>query len=222
MFFPCSWLSHIGIWICLLLAKESILKKIMKNSTTTTSIFTTMQILNFIQEEIYLSVCEVLSKIPRNSKSSWNQSESSSLSSKWLSSLHLLWFRRETYSTSSSTIDAIIMSAPVWLPLGHQNLINLVFPAYLECCLQGNLTISSAQVRNNIETQSWWIFFHLHRSGLTHFGFWGQHCWSHFFTYGSPLQENKENWGSIHSHQLTGGIADSAFEAFETERTSNQ
>ena len=29
----CSWLSHVGIWICLLLAKESILKKIMKNSS---------------------------------------------------------------------------------------------------------------------------------------------------------------------------------------------
>ena len=61
-------------------------------------------------------------------------------------------------------------------------------------------------------------------SGLTHFWFWGQHCWPHFFTSGSPLQlqENIENWGSIHSHQLTGGIADSPFEAFETERSSNQ
>ena len=34
-------------------------------------------------------------------------------------------------------------------------------------------------------------FFHLHLSGLTHFGFWGQHYWSHFFTSGSPLQGDK-------------------------------
>ena len=168
------------------------MKKVLKNSTTTNSIFTTMQIWNFTREEIYLNVYEVLSKIPRNPKSCWNQSESSSLSSKWLSSLHLLWFRRETYSTSSSTIDAIIMGVPVWLPNQHQNLINLAFSAHLECCLQGNLNIASAPVRNNIETQSWWIFFHLHLSGLTHFGFWGQHYWSHFFTSGSSLLENIE------------------------------
>ena len=164
----------------------------MENSTTTNSILKTIQIWHFIQEEICSNVYEVLSKNPRNSKSSSNQSESSSLSSKWLSSLHLLWFRRETYSTSSSTIDAIIMSVPVWLPLRLQNLINLVFSAYLECCLQGNLSISSTLVRNHIESQSWGIFFHLHRSGLTHSGFWGQHYWSHFFTSGSSLLENIE------------------------------
>ena len=72
---------------------------------------------NFIQEN------------PRNSKSSWNQCRSLSLSSvafcvtpTMISTRSLFYFYFK---------DAIIMSVPVWLPFRPQNLTNLAFSAYL-------------------------------------------------------------------------------------------
>ena len=96
-------------------------------------------------------MCVKFYRKPRNSKSSWNQSESLSMSS-----VAFFFTPTPTMISTFTTIDAKCSSMIAFTTSKSYLPCHL---RHLKCCLQGNLTISSAQVRNDIETQSWWIFF---------------------------------------------------------------